>query len=105
MLSDKMRQKLIEQVGKEWDSEYYYMAMGAWCYNQELDGFGAWFEKQASEEHQHGLRILHYVRDVGGTLSIPQIKLMDCDFASLQDTFEKTLSHEQHVTQLVLDLV
>jgi ferritin len=105
MLSATMQTKLLEQAGKEWDSEYYYMAMGAWCYNNELDGFGAWFEQQASEEHTHGLRILHYIRDVGGQISIPAINPIGNDFSSLRDTFEKTLEHEQLVTRMVHDLV
>lgn len=105
MLSEAVRKQLIVQVQKEWESQFYYLEMMAWCYNNELDGFGAWFERQAGEEHTHGLKILHYISDVGGEISIPSITAPPASFTSLLDTFEKTLAHEIHVTGLVHELV
>lgn len=105
MLNKKVQTKLLEQVKHEWESEFYYMAMMAWCYNNDYDGFGKWFFNQANEERNHGLRIISFIADVGGEIEIPSVKVPSADFKDLEDIFARQLKHEEKVTKLVHELV
>lgn len=105
MLSKSLQKQLLDQVKYEWESEFYYMAMMAWCYNNDYDGFAQWFFQQAGEERIHGLKILSYVNQVGGEIMIPAIAAQKCDFKNIEALFELTLKHEQKVTKLIHELV
>lgn len=105
MLSSTMRDKLIEQIKIEWESEFYYLAMMAWCYNNDLDGYGDWFKKQAAEEREHGMRICSFVTEVGAELSIPSIQAPEANFESIEHCFKLTLEHEEFVTKAVHTIV
>jgi ferritin len=104
MVKQNVVEKLIEQVKHEWESEFYYLAMMAWCYNNDFDGFGDWFQNHAGEEREHGMRIVRYISEVGGRLSIPSVSVPRSDFDSLEQLFQLTLEHEEKVTGLVHEL-
>ena len=105
MLSETMRAKLIEQIKIEWESEFYYLAMMAWCYNNELDGYGDWFMKQAAEERAHGMRIARFISEVGAELEIPSITAPAAKFENIEHCFKLTLEHEEYVTKAVHEVV
>ena len=105
MISQKVRDKLIEQVKAEWESDFFYLAMMAWCFNNDYDGFGNWFYNQANEERGHGLRILQYVTDVGGDISVPSVDVPRVAFEGLEHIFKLQLEHEEEVTKRVHELV
>lgn len=105
MISQAMQDKLLEQVRVEWESEFAYLTIMAWCYNNDFDGFGAWFHQQANEEREHGLRILRFINNAGGSIGIPSINVIAPDFRNLQHLFELTLQHEEQVTGSINRLV
>src|SRR5690242_20216483 len=73
MISQQMAAKLNEQIKNEWESQFLYLTMMAWCLNNNYDGFAAWFRKQADEEGQHGFKILGHLNDVGANVIIPSL--------------------------------
>lgn len=105
MISQPMQAKLNEQVRHEWESEFYYLAIMAWCFNNNYGGFGLWFLKQAGEEREHGMKILRYLNEVGAEIAIPSVKTPAVQIKSVEDTFELGLEHEKKVTRLIHDLV
>lgn len=105
MVSQQMIDKLNDQVKFEWESEYLYMAIAAWCYNNNYDGFGTWFMKQASEEREHGMKILRYINEVDGDIVIPSIETKQVSFSKVEETFQASLAHELKVTARINDLV
>lgn len=105
MLSQTMRDTLIEQIKIEWESEFYYLAMMAWCYNNDLDGYGDWFMKQAEEEREHGMRIARFISEVGAELAIPSINAPEARFENIEHCFKLTLEHEEFVTHAVHQIV
>jgi ferritin len=105
MISKNLQKQLLDQVRYEWESEFYYMAMMAWCYNNDYDGFAQWFFQQAGEERMHGLKILAYLNQVGGELSIPAVSVPKTAFKGIEQIVELTLKHEQKITKLIHELV
>jgi ferritin len=105
MPTAKMVKELTEQLKNEWESEYLYMAMMAWCYNKNYDGFAQWFEKQAIEEHGHGVKFVNFIKDVDAELTILSIKVPPIKAKKVVDLFKQTLKHEQEVTARINQLV
>lgn len=101
MISPQMAAKLNEQIKNEWESEYIYLAMMAWCLNHNYDGFAAWFQKQASEEHEHGMKFVRYLSDVGVHVVIPQINAPQAEFKEVEDLYRLGLEHERQVTGMI----
>ena len=105
MISKNLQKQMLEQVKAEWESEFYYMAMMAWCYNNDLDGFAKWFYQQSAEERIHGFKILNYLTEVGCDIAIPSVTAPKVAFKDIEQIFELTLKHEQKVTALIHALV
>jgi ferritin len=59
---------------------------------------------QFTEEQSHGMKMLDYVVDRGGTITLSTIEKPAADFKSATDVFERTLAHEQKVTSLIHNL-
>lgn len=105
MASQKMAAMINTQIKNEWESEYLYMAMSAWCLNHNYDGFAAWFLKQASEEHEHGMKFLNYLSDVNHDVTIPSINVPKIEFKDVEDLYRRSLDHEKGVTKNISDLM
>ncbi|MCL5270344.1 MAG: ferritin [bacterium] len=104
MLSKKMEERLNEQVRNEWISEYYYLAMMAWCFNNDYDGFGMWFLKQADEERAHGMKLLRYLNEAGGSIRIPAVAPPGTELQGVDHMFELTWEHERKVTAMIHEI-
>jgi ferritin len=101
MVSKAMAAKLNQQAKNEWESEFFYLTMMAWCFNNNYNGFGAWFLKQAAEEREHGMKIFRYLNETDQDIVIPSITVPKADFKSVEDVFEQGLAHEQEVSRLI----
>ena len=104
MVSKKMGEMLNEQVKNEWESEFIYLAMMAWCFNNNYDGFGMWMLKQAGEEREHGMKILRYLHEADFPLAIPSLHAPKPQFESVEKVFRQGLEHEQKVTKMIYAL-
>jgi len=105
MINEQLQNKLLDQVRLEWESEFYYLQMMAWCYNHDYEGFGNWFYAQANEERDHGMRILSFLTEIGGALAIPSVNVPEAEFTGIEEIFERVLGHEEKVTVQVHKLV
>jgi ferritin len=101
MLKKTVLNALNEQVNAELYSAYLYLGMSAWCEGKNLPGFAGWMRKQFGEEQTHALKIHDYILDQGGTVTLKAIAAPAASYKSLQDVWEKTYAHEQHVTALI----
>ncbi|MCX7749745.1 MAG: ferritin [Clostridia bacterium] len=105
MISQKMQQKLNEQITKEFYSAYLYLSMEAYFASQNLNGFANYFRVQAQEERDHAMMFFNYINHVGGRVILGQIDAPQTDFSSLEEVMKMTLDHEQFVTRSIYDLV
>lgn len=105
MISEKLQNKLNEQIQKEFYSAYLYLSISAYFLSKNLDGFANWFKVQAQEERDHAMLMFDYVNRVGGRIELLQIDAPETDFGSIESALEKTLEHERYVTGLIYNLV
>ena len=104
MLSDKMVDKLNNQINLEFYSSNLYLQMSAWCEYKALEGGAEFLRLHAEEEMEHMNRLFKYVADTGALAKIGQIKAPKTDFDSVLDLFKDILKHEQHITSEINSL-
>jgi ferritin len=105
MLHKKMAQALNTQINKEMYSAYLYMSMSAYSGSIGLKGFANWFMVQYHEEMFHAMKLYEYIQRQGEEVVLKQIESPPGKFDSTLDMFEKTLAHEQYITQSINDLM
>ena len=101
MIKDVLAKALSDQVNAEYYSAYLYLTMSAYADRLGYKGAANWLFVQAREETAHGTHIYQYLLDRGVVPSFSDIKAPQGSYGNLKDIFEKVLSHERHVTELV----
>lgn len=105
MIDKKIEKLLNEQIQKEFNSAYIYLAMKEYFETQNLEGFAHFFHMQAKEEVEHAMRISDYINQKGGKVELEAIDKPEADFESPIDVFEKALAHERYVTRSIYDIL
>ena len=101
MLSERMTEKLNEQINLEFYSSNLYLQMAAWCEYKAFEGCAAFFKEHAAEEMTHMQRLWDYVNETGALARIGAIAAPQEDFSNIKEVFETTLEHEQTVTKAI----
>lgn len=101
MLSSKIAAALNEQINKEFYSAYLYLAMAAWADGKDFPGMAHWLRMQTQEELGHGMRLLEFLSDRGGTVALAAIDAPPAEFGSALELFEEVLTHERRVTAMI----
>ncbi len=104
MLTDKMLDKLNEQINVEFFSSNLYLQMASWCESQGLEGCSEFLKEHATEEMEHMQRLFTYVNECGAMAKLGSIEAPPTDFSSVDDVFEETLRHEKYVTAKINEL-
>ncbi len=108
MIKEKVTDALNQQFNKELFSAYLYLGMSAHSESLGLRGAAHWFMAKYFEEHGHAMKIYRYVLDQGAKISLYSIDRPEQSFSGLMDMLEKTLAHEQQVTErfnMLMDIV
>lgn len=104
MLSEKMQKAFNEQIQKEFNSAFLYLAMAAWFEEQNLPGFGHWLRLQADEEQVHAMKFFDFLLERGGHVKIYALDDQPDHWDSVVAAFEDVLAHEQMITASINDL-
>jgi len=99
MIHQNLQKALIEQLNKEFHSAYIYLGMSAYCSKEGFNGAANWFLVQYQEEISHGMKLFKYLENQSVEITLPAIEAVGVEFSSLLDAFEKSLSHEQFMTE------
>lgn len=105
MLNEVMQQALNDQINAELGAYYTYLSMSAWFEDRDLRGFAAWMRRHADEELAHGMKIFDFVNERNGRVLLQALAQPPTDWETPLAVFEDALTHEQHVTQLINELV
>ena len=105
MIKKEVLDALNEQINAESYSAYMYLSMAAYFESAGLPGFAHWMKVQYQEEAAHAVKFFNYVTDRGGKVILKAIDQVPVDFEGIVDVFEKTLIHENHVTDLINNLM
>jgi ferritin len=105
MIKKEVLDALNAQINAESYSAYMYLSMAAYFENMGLPGFANWMKVQYQEEAAHALKFFNYVTDRGGKVVLKAIDQVPVDFEGVVDVYEKTLEHENRVTDLINNLM
>ncbi|MGO1371920.1 MAG: ferritin [Senegalia sp. (in: firmicutes)] len=105
MASEKMLQALNDQMNFEYVSANYYLAMAAYCADEDFEGIENFFMVQADEERFHARKFYDYINDRDGRVKISQMEEPKNEFSSIKEAFETALDHEKKVTSRINDLM
>jgi ferritin len=98
MLSKTMQKALNDQIQKEINSSYIYLAMSAYCEANGLPGSATWMRVQSQEEYGHAMKLFGFVNDRGGRVTLQALPTPPAEWKSALDAFKKVLEHEQYIT-------
>lgn len=101
MLNEKVVNLLNDQINKEFYSAYLYLDMANYYIDNDLDGFGNWYNIQAQEERDHALLFLKYLQSNGEKVTLKSIDMPDKKFNNHIDPLLVGAEHERYVTQLI----
>ena len=103
MLDPKVVELLNQQVNKEFYSAYLYLDFSNYYYDQELNGFGNWYEIQAQEERDHALLFMQYLKNNGVRVTLESIAKPAAELTDNKTVLAEGLKHERYVTSLIHD--
>nr|WP_228550637.1 non-heme ferritin [Endozoicomonas sp. OPT23] len=104
MLTQKMVDKLNEQINLEFYSSNLYLQMASWCESQGLDGCNEFLRRHAQEEMEHMQKLFNYVNETGAMAVLGAIEAPPHKFESVRDVFLRTYEHECEITRCINEL-
>ena len=105
MLEQKMEIALNKQVNAELWSSYLYLSMSCDMDNKGYEGMASWFALQAKEEFEHATRIMKFIGEMDGKVTLLPIEEVRQEWNTPKDAFEDTLMHEKIVTKKIHQLM
>jgi bacterioferritin B len=91
-------ESLNAQLGKELEAHLQYLAISSWFDSEGLPELTGFFARQAAEEHEHAMKFLAYIQDVGGPVVIPALAAPKPGFESAEEAVAASLDWENEVT-------
>lgn len=101
MLDKRVTELLNDQINKELYSAYLYLDIANFYIDNDMDGFGNWYNIQAQEERDHALLFIKYLQNNGIKVTLDAIAKPDKVFNTLIDPLLAAYEHEQYVTSLI----
>lgn len=89
---------LNAQMGRELEAHLQYLAVSSWFDAEGLPELTRFFSDQAAEEHQHAMKFLAFIQDVGGAVAIPSLNGPKATFESAEEAVALSLDWENSVT-------
>ena len=88
LISSDLTNAINEQIGHEFSAMLQYVNIATYFDGDALPRLAAHFYRQAEEEKEHAMRLVHYVVEAGGTVSIPSTPGTRSEFASAADAVQ-----------------
>lgn len=104
MFDKQVQDAMNDQIQRELESAYIYLAMAAYFDSVNLPGFAHWMKVQFQEEQTHAFKFYDFVNDRSGQVILQAIGQPPFKFQSHLDAFEKVLAHEEKITGHINEL-
>lgn len=101
MLDTQIKELLNDQINKEIYSAYFYVDMANYYINENLNGFGNWFNVQAQEEWDHAKLFMAYLQNNGEAVVLKTIEAPTLAYQKLSDPLHAVVEHEAFITQSI----
>jgi len=105
MLEKKLEIALNQQVNAELWSSYLYLSISYDMDSKGHEGIASWFALQANEEFAHATRIMKFIGQREGKVTLLPIAAVKQEWKDSKDAFEDTLKHEKVVTEKIYQLM
>jgi ferritin len=99
MISKKLTEFFVEQVGYELTAHQDYMGITLYFQRQSLLGWARFFRHQAIEEAEHATRIMDFLTDNEVEFDVPPLPGATSHFESAMNAAESALEWERSVTE------
>ena len=97
-LNQKIEKALNDQINQEMAAAYSYLAASAWFDENNFDGFAKWMALQRQEELEHASKLIDYLHDRGGKLTLAAVKQPKTEYQSVMEVFQAALLSEENNT-------
>ena len=104
-LSQKLIDKINEQINYEQESAYIYLSMVYELESSGFSGFGRWMRAQHREELEHAEQMAGYLLRRGVKPTQKAIAQVPDEWGSVLDIFRAALEHEKEVTKRIEAIV
>jgi ferritin len=98
MISDRVRDLLIEQIGHELSAHQAYFGISLYFEGQSLKKWARLFHGQSLEEAQHATKIIRFLVDNDVQFDLPAISRATTRFESATAAVQAALDSEVKVT-------
>lgn len=105
MISEKMLAALNSQLNREHFSALFYLSMSAYTEELGFKGISRWFKIQHHEEFYHAMKIYDYIHSRNGKVELLELEEPDQIYKSVEDVYQKTLVHEEAVSEMINTLM
>jgi ferritin len=93
-----------DQIHKEFESAYGYLAMSAYFSNHNYPGAASWMRIQSREEVGHATKFIDFMEDRGGTVVLRALAAPASEYASPLAAFEAAVEQEALVSSSIYRL-
>jgi ferritin len=90
-----------DQIHKELESAYQYLAMSAYFSSINQPGSASWMRIQGREELSHAMKFIDFVEDRGGSIVYRELAAPPTTFASPLAAFEAAVKQEGMVSSSI----
>jgi ferritin len=104
-LSATLQSVLNAQMTKEAHASQIYLSYASWADGEGYAGIANFLFRHAQEERNHMMKILEYILQRGGKVTVEAIPAPPPNPGTVQQCFEKVLEHEIDNTNAVYKLV
>ena len=94
MIHPELEAAINEQIAQEFTASYNYLGMSTYFDEQSLDGFARWMQNQHAEEQVHAMKLLNYLQDRGGRVSLAALPSPKVDYDNPLQVFKVSLEQE-----------
>ena len=95
---------LNDQIANEFAASQQYVAIAVHYDTETLPQLAAHFYRQAVEERNHAMMIVHYLLDADERVQIPAVREPQVEFGDLASPVQLALDQERQVTDQIVAL-
>jgi len=104
-LSPTLQSGLNAQMTKEAHASQIYLSYASWADGEGYAGIANFLFRHAQEERNHMMKILEYILERGGKVTVEAIPAPPPNPTNIQQCFEKVFQHEIDNTNAIYKLV
>ncbi len=103
-INSTLEKALNNQINREFQASYNYLAYCYWFENTPYSGFAQWMKRQSDEERTHADKFLSYLNDRQGCVKLKSLSQPEIIFKTPLEIFKAILKQEQNITKNIHEI-